>query len=46
VSPVDIAGIEGLLDQQPAETRAIDEQLAGYFRTIFELNRFDKTGLG
>ena len=46
VAPVVVAGLEGLLDQQPAEARAVDEQLAGDAFAVVQRDRVDETALG
>src|SRR4051812_22263832 len=39
--PLVVAGLESLLDEQPAKSRAVDEEIAGDFGAVFELDRFD-----
>jgi hypothetical protein len=43
VAPVLVAAFQRFLDQQPAETRAIDEQLAADRATIVQRHRVDET---
>ena len=42
MAPVDIAGLERLLDQQSAKARAIDKQVAGYGLAAIERHAGDK----
>src|SRR5690606_23166121 len=45
VVPVDEAGLEGLLDQQAAETGAVDEQVALHHLAVLEHQGLDETVL-
>jgi hypothetical protein len=42
VRPVVIAGVERALDEQPAEARAVDEQIGFDAAAVFELYRADE----
>jgi hypothetical protein len=46
VRPVLVAGLQGLLDQQPAEARAVDEQFAIDALAAFQRHRFDEAVVG
>src|SRR5690349_1343530 len=45
VRPVLVAGAQRLFDEQPAETRAIQKEIAGNRGAIFQANRFDEPAL-
>jgi hypothetical protein len=45
LAPVFIAGVQGLLDQQAPETRAVDEQVAGHGRAAVQRDRLDEAVL-
>src|SRR5882672_9040261 len=42
VAPVLVTRVQRLLDEQPAKTRAVDEQVAGDFAAIGELHGIDE----
>src|SRR6185436_6299528 len=45
-TPVFVAGVQRLLDEQPAKTRAVDEQIARHHPAVLEFHGFDETVLG
>ena len=46
MAPVLVAGLESFLDEQAAESRAIDEEIAGNAPAILQVQRLDEAGFG